>query len=128
LLHRRYFEQCLKLLAHSSFFGDRCLPAVAQQHGCSGEVLRHSPEERRGITVGVGIDVRTLIGALVVVACAPSSLRRRGGGSRLFSSRTVLLVLAVSLTGLLLHRDQLRDRQRCGLPVAELWVLPQLVV
>jgi hypothetical protein len=46
----------------------------------------------------------------------------------MFGSRTTLLPLAVPLTGLVLDRDQLRGRQWCGLPVAGLRVLPQLLV
>jgi hypothetical protein len=41
----------------------------------------------------------------------------------LFDSWVALLPLVVPLTGLLLHQDHV-----CVLPVAGLWVLPQLVV
>jgi hypothetical protein len=65
---------------------------------------------------------------LVIVAHASSSRRHQGTGSGLFNSRTTLLPLTISLTALLLHRDQLRGRQQSGLPVAGFGVLPELPV
>jgi hypothetical protein len=127
-LRCRGFEQHLQLLVHSPFLGGRCLRTTAQQHGCGGEVLRRLPEERWGITVGVGVDVRTLVGASVIVTRTSSGQRCRGAGSRLFDSKTTFLSLVVPLTRLFLHRDHLWGRQWCGLPVAGLWVVPQLSV
>jgi hypothetical protein len=128
LLRCRCFEQCLQLLAYSPFLGGRRFRIAAQQHGCNGEVLRCQPKEWRGITIGVGFDVRTLVRVSVVFTRTSSSRRRRGAGSRLFGSWTTLLPLAVPLTGLFLHRDHLRGRQRCRLPVAGLWVLCHLAL
>jgi hypothetical protein len=128
LLRCRCFKQCLQLLAYSPFLGGRRLRTAAQQHGCNGEVLRCQPKEWRGITIGVGFDVRTLVRVSVVFTRTSSSRRRRGAGSRLFGSWTTLLPLAVPLTGLFLHRDHLRGRQRCRLPVAGLWVLCHLAL
>jgi hypothetical protein len=128
LLRRRCFEQCLKLLAHSSLFRGRCLRVAVKQHDCGGQVLRRSPEGRRGVTVVVGIDVRALVGASVVVVGPSPSRWRLGAGSGLLGSRMTLLVLVIPLTGLLLHGDHLWGWQRRGLWVAGFMVLPELPV
>jgi hypothetical protein len=85
------------------------------------------PKEQWGVIigVGVGIAVHAFVGTLVIVAHAPSSRRCWCVGSGLFGSRMTLLMFAISLTVLLLHQDQLRGRQRCGLPVAGLGILPE---
>jgi hypothetical protein len=84
LLRYHCFEQRLQLMAYSPFLRSRCIRTATQQHGCSGEVLRCPPEEQWGITVGVGVNVRSLVGTSVVVTHTSSGRRRRGAGSRLF--------------------------------------------
>jgi hypothetical protein len=125
LVVSRRLEQRLQLLTHTSLLGGRRLWAAAQQHGCRGEVLRHLPEEWRGVSVGVSIsvDVCALVDAPVVVVCSSPGRRRRRAGPRLFGSQAALPPLAVPLAGLLLHRNVL-----CRLSIARLWVHPQLLV
>jgi hypothetical protein len=97
------------MLAHPSLLGGCRLRAAAQQHGRSGEVLRRPPEERRGISVGVGVNVRASVGALVVVERRPACRRRRRAAVRLTGSQTTLAPVAVPLAGLPLHRNVLRQ-------------------
>jgi hypothetical protein len=110
-------------LVHPSLLRGCCLRIAAQQHGCSGELLRCPPEERHGISVGVGIDVSALVGTSVLVARSPQSRYRWCAGPRLLGSRAALAPLAIAFTGLLLHEDVL-----CGLSVARLRVHPQLLM
>jgi hypothetical protein len=105
LLRRRCLEQRLKLLAYSSLLGGSRLRAAVQQHGRNGKVLGCPPEERRSVSVGIGVDVRALVGASVVVACQPTCRWRWCTAVRLVGSRTALALVPVPLTGLLLHGD-----------------------
>jgi hypothetical protein len=79
LLCCRSFEQRLQLQAHSSLLEGRGLRAAAQQHGHSGKVLRRLPEKWRSVSFGVHVNVRTSIGASVVVGLWPTC---RGVGAR----------------------------------------------
>jgi hypothetical protein len=90
-------------LAHSSLLGGGSLRATAQQHGRNGEVLGRLPEEWRSISIGVGVDIRALIGASVVVARRSTCRRRWCAAVRLVGSQTALASVAVPLAWLLLH-------------------------
>jgi hypothetical protein len=95
-------------LAHSSLLGGRKLQVAARQHGCNGDVLGRPPEEWRGVNIGVSINVRAFVCALVVIARRSMCRRRRCTAARLISSRTALAPVVVPLEGLLLHRNILR--------------------
>jgi hypothetical protein len=84
---------------------------------------RHPPEEWQSISVGVGVDVRALVGALVVVACRPARRWCWCAAVRLVGSRTVLASVVVPLVGLLLHRNVL-----CRSSIAGLGIHAQLLV
>jgi hypothetical protein len=90
LVVSRRLEQRLQLLTHTSLLGGRRLWAAAQQHGCRGEVLRHLPEEWRGVSAGVDISrclrPRWRAGHCCVFvpgpatsACGPEVVRQPGG-------------------------------------------------
>jgi hypothetical protein len=87
----------------------------------AGKVLRRPPEERRGVSVGV--DVRALVGASVVVACWPPCRWHRRAGPQLLGTRSALAPFAIPFTGLLLHWDIL-----CRSSVMGLGVHPHLLV
>jgi hypothetical protein len=125
LLCCSHLEERHQLLTHPSLLGGRCLRTAVQQHGCIGEVLRRPPEEwwGVGVSLGVGVEVSSLVVVSVIVACSSPGQRHWCTGSGLFGGWAVLLPLAVPLTGLLLHRDIL-----CRLSVAGLWIQPQLLV
>jgi hypothetical protein len=117
LLCRRRLEQSLQLLVYSPLLRGRCLQAAAQQHGCSGKVLRCPPEEQRGVSVSVGVDVRTLVGSSVVVACWPACRWRWCPAVRLLGKRTTLTPVAIPLMGLLLQGNVLCRSSVAGLGI-----------
>jgi hypothetical protein len=104
-------------MAYSSLLGGCCLRAAVQQHGRSGKVLRRPPEEWRGVSIDIRIDVRTLIGALVVVSCRPTSWWRWSAAMRLLGSRITLTQVTIPLMGLLLHGDVLCRSSVAGLDI-----------
>jgi hypothetical protein len=103
LLCCRSFEQCLQLLAPSSFLGGCRLRAAAQQHGCSGEVLGRPPEEWRCFVVRV--DVRARVGASIVAGSGAC----RCATARLIGSRSAPTPVFIPFAGLALHRNILRE-------------------
>jgi hypothetical protein len=117
LCRRRRLKQHLQLLAYSSLLKGRCLRAAAQQHGRSGKVLQRPTKERRSISVGIGFSVRTLVGALIVVACQPACRWRWCTAVRLLFSWTMLTPVAIPLTGPLLHGDVLCRSSVAGLSI-----------
>jgi hypothetical protein len=69
------------------------------------QVLRRLSEERWCVSVDICVDVRTLVGVSVVVACRPARWWHWCAAVRLVGSQTTLTSVAIPLTGLLLHRD-----------------------
>jgi hypothetical protein len=99
LLCCRRLEQHLQVLAHSSLLAGRRLRETVQQHGRSDKVLRRPSEERRSVSVGIGTDVRALVGASVVVACWPVCRWCWCAAVRLVGSWTTLALVTIPLMG-----------------------------
>jgi hypothetical protein len=82
------------------------LRASTQQHGRSGKVLGHLPEEWR--CVGVGVGVRDSVGSSIVVGLRRARLWRRCAAARLIHSRSALTQVTIPLVRLALHKNVLR--------------------
>jgi hypothetical protein len=107
LLHRRSLEQRLQLLAYSSLLRGCWLRAAAQQHGRGGQVLGRPTEKWR--YVGASVDVRTFVGALVVVGLWCARRWCRCTAVRLTCGRTTFSLVVVRVAGLALNRDVPRE-------------------